>query len=77
MSEPRIEVKLMTAWLPAPRVELLDDYRDGYDRVYPGLYEALAEHEPHDPYATSVQNSALGYRSARCSVCAREIWSAT
>lgn len=70
----RIEVKLMTAWLLAPPVELIDDHGPGYDRGYPGLPAALAEHEPHGPYATAVQNSALGYRSARCSVCDREIW---
>lgn len=70
----RIEVKLMTAWLPAPPVELIDDLGPGYDRVYPGLRAALVEHEPHGPYATAVQNSAFGYRSARCSVCDVEIW---
>lgn len=74
MTDKPIEVKLMTAWMPAPRVDLLDDDREGYERVYPGLRAALVEHEPHGPYATSVIQSAFGYLSAHCSVCDQEIW---
>lgn len=74
-TEKPIEVRLMTAWGPAPRVELLDATGPGFDEVYPGLRRALADHEPHDPYATAVQNSAFGYRSAHCSACDQEIWS--
>lgn len=73
-TEKPIEVKLITAWLPAPPVELLDDNREGFERVYPGLRAALVEHEPHGPSATAVKNSGLGYRSAWCTACDREIW---
>lgn len=61
-------------WRPAPPAEALLKVAASLDLTYPGLRDALAEHEPHGPSCTVVQDSGLGFRAARCTVCDREIW---